>query len=92
MHYGPCIAVTINDRLDYFGSMVNRAARLECLSSGTDVIISGAIRHDPEVEELLSAPDGQLIAKRFEAQLKGFNEERFDLWRVTRAGHRLRQK
>ena len=26
LHMGPCIAVTLNDRLDYFGSTVNMAA------------------------------------------------------------------
>ncbi|CAN5511605.1 hypothetical protein BH20ACI3_BH20ACI3_01110 [soil metagenome] len=39
MHSGPCIAVTLNERLDYFGSTVNMAARLEGLSTGDDVII-----------------------------------------------------
>jgi class 3 adenylate cyclase len=82
MHHGPCIAVTMNERLDYFGSVVNMAARLERLSSGRDIIISEAVRHDPEVEGLLSAPDNRLIAEPFEAQLKGFDEAQFHLWRV----------
>jgi len=69
MHHGPCIAVTMNDRLDYFGSVVNMAARLERLSSGEGVIVSEAVRRDPEVEELLSAPDNRVIAEPFEAQL-----------------------
>lgn len=81
MHHGPCLAVTMNERLDYFGSVVNMAARLESLSSGTDVIISDAIRGDPEVEELLS--DGSLVLERFESRLKGFDDEQFDLWRVA---------
>jgi class 3 adenylate cyclase len=85
MHHGPCIAVTLNDRLDYFGSVVNLAARLERSSSGKDVVISDAIRHDPEVAELLSAPDSQLVVERFEARLKGFDEDQFYLWRVTRS-------
>ena len=83
MHHGPCIAVTMNDRLDYFGSVVNMAARLERLSSGEDVIISDAVRQDPEVAEFLL--DNQLAVERFEAQLRGFDEERFHLWRVTRS-------
>jgi class 3 adenylate cyclase len=29
LHCGPCIAVTLNDRLDYFGRTVNLAARLQ---------------------------------------------------------------
>jgi class 3 adenylate cyclase len=85
MHHGPCIAVTMNGRLDYFGSVVNMAARLERLSSGEDVIISDAVRHDPEVEELLSAPENQLIPEPFKTQLKGFDEAQFHLWRVTRS-------
>ena len=83
MHHGPCIAITMNDRLDYFGSVVNMAARLERLSSGEDVVISDKIRHDPEVAVLLSAPDSRLATERFEANLKGFDENRFHLWRVT---------
>jgi class 3 adenylate cyclase len=85
MHHGPCIAVTMNDRLDYFGSVVNMAARLERLSSGEDIILSDAVRHDPEVAALLSAADNQLIAEPFEAQLKGFDDAQFQLWRVARS-------
>jgi class 3 adenylate cyclase len=85
MHHGPCIAVTMNDQLDYFGSVVNMAARLERFSSGEDVIISDAIRHDAEVEELLAAPESQLAVERFQAQLKGFDEEQYHLWRVARS-------
>ncbi len=80
MHHGPCIAVTMNERLDYFGSVVNMAARLARLSSGTDVIVSDEVRYDPEVAGLLSASGGKLSSKDFEAHLKGFDEERFHLW------------
>lgn len=81
IHTGPCIAVTLNDRLDYFGSTVNLAARLEGLSSGQDVIISGAVYADPEVRELIES-SGELRATPFEVELKGFDEERFNLWRI----------
>ncbi|HZE70635.1 MAG TPA: DUF5939 domain-containing protein [Pyrinomonadaceae bacterium] len=83
MHIGPCIAVTLNDRLDYFGSTVNMAARLEGLSTGNDVIISGTVYEDAEVRELISST-GTLEAAPFEMELKGFAEERFRLWRVQR--------
>jgi class 3 adenylate cyclase len=85
VHHGPCIAVTMNDRLDYFGSTVNMAARLERLSSGEDVIISDAVYHDPEVKGFLSAPQNELVPEPFDARLKGFDEEQFHLWRVTRS-------
>jgi class 3 adenylate cyclase len=82
LHAGPCIAVTLNDRLDYFGSTVNMAARLESLSTGTDVIISRALYDDPEVRELIG--DENLQATLFEVSLKGFQEERFELWRISK--------
>ncbi|MBC7910364.1 MAG: adenylate/guanylate cyclase domain-containing protein, partial [Pyrinomonadaceae bacterium] len=83
IHAGPCIAVTLNDRLDYFGGTVNMAARLEGLSTGGDVIISPTVYADPEVAELLEEPVNHLAAEPFEMTLKGFDEERFMLWRIT---------
>jgi class 3 adenylate cyclase len=85
LHSGPCIAVTLNDRLDYFGSTVNMAARLEGLSTGGDVVISAAVHADPEVAEMLYGPDAALKAEPFEMMLKGFDEESFKLWRVSPA-------
>jgi class 3 adenylate cyclase len=82
MHAGPCIAVTLNDRLDYFGSTVNMAARLEGLSNGNDVIISRAIFDDASVAELLNTAEFKALP--FEMSLKGFEEERIELWRVTK--------
>jgi class 3 adenylate cyclase len=83
MHTGPCIAVTLNDRLDYFGSTVNLASRLEGQSTGDDVIVSTAVYTDPEVRELLSDPRQGYSVTRFEMPLKGFDQERFELWRVA---------
>ena len=83
LHVGPCIAVTLNDRLDYFGSTVNLAARLEAQSSGDDVVISSAVYSDPEVRELLTDSGLNLTTARFEIPLKGFDEEQFELWRVS---------
>jgi class 3 adenylate cyclase len=84
IHTGPCIAVTLNDRLDYFGSSVNIASRLEGLSSGTDVVISGQTRSDPEVAALLANEDLSARCEKFEARLRGFGGERFELWRIER--------
>jgi class 3 adenylate cyclase len=84
LHTGPCIAVTLNDRLDYFGSTVNMAARLEAQSTGDDVIVSTAVYSDPEVRDLLSDPGNGFSVTRFEMPLKGFDKEKFELWRVTK--------
>ncbi|HEY0322384.1 MAG TPA: DUF5939 domain-containing protein [Pyrinomonadaceae bacterium] len=82
IHAGPSIAVTLNERLDYFGCTVNMAARLEGLSTGEDVVISSTVYADPEVAELLASPDCNLTATAFDQMLKGFDEESFMLWRV----------
>jgi class 3 adenylate cyclase len=82
LNTGPCIAVTLNDRLDYFGSTVNMAARLEGLSSGADVIISGTVYEDAKVQQLIESET--LSAVQFDMSLKGFDDERFELWRVSR--------
>jgi class 3 adenylate cyclase len=85
LHTGPCIAVTLNDRLDYFGSTVNLAARLEAQSTGDDVVVSNAVYADPGVRELLSDPGNGFMATRFAIPLKGFDNEQFELWRVAPA-------
>ena len=82
IHYGPCIAVNQNDRLDYFGSTVNAAARLAALSDG-ELVISGTVSDDPEAAEALS---GQVL-EQFDVELKGF-EERFPACRVVRGARR----
>ena len=38
IHAGHSIAVTLNERLDYFGTNINIAARLEKFSQGNDLI------------------------------------------------------
>ncbi|HEX3498021.1 MAG TPA: adenylate/guanylate cyclase domain-containing protein [Stellaceae bacterium] len=67
LHGGACIAVTMNDRLDYFGSTVNTAARLQGQSRGGDVVLSETLATDPAVAALLA--DRPRSAER--AQLKG---------------------
>ncbi|MBV8652757.1 MAG: adenylate/guanylate cyclase domain-containing protein, partial [Alphaproteobacteria bacterium] len=67
LHSGPCIAVIMNDRLDYFGSIANTAARLQGQSRGGDIVLSERLAADPVVAELLKERAGT----REEAQLKG---------------------
>ena len=83
LHYGPCIAVNLNGRLDYFGTTVNLAARLEGQSRGGDVVISEKLRRDPAVDALLATET--IHCDSFEANIKGFNEH-FRLFRLTLVG------
>jgi class 3 adenylate cyclase len=83
IHSGPCIAVTLNERLDYFGSTVNMAARLEGLSAGQGVIITNDVRFDPEVAEWLAQQQEHLAVEPFTRTLKGFDAEEFELHQVV---------
>ncbi len=70
LHCGRCISVTLNDRLDYYGSAANKAARLEGQSTGGDIILSPEFAADPEVARLLT----DIPAREESAELKGFPE------------------
>lgn len=80
IHFGPCIAVTLNERLDYFGSTVNIAARLDGLSRGGEIVISENVADDPEVMALLR--ESHVITAPFEAKLKGYEDTTVRLLRV----------
>ncbi|HTZ34800.1 MAG TPA: adenylate/guanylate cyclase domain-containing protein [Stellaceae bacterium] len=70
LHAGACIAVTLNDRLDYFGSTVNLAARLQNESVGGDIVLSETMAGEPGVAERLAG----LQAVAEVALVKGFGE------------------
>jgi class 3 adenylate cyclase len=70
LHLGACIAVTTGGVLDYFGSAVNTASRLEHQCRGGEVIISEAVLGDAEAREALG---GRALAKDT-ATLRGLSE------------------
>ncbi len=53
VHQGPVVAVTANERLDYFGTTVNVAARVEHACRGGEITMTAAVRDDPAVAERL---------------------------------------
>jgi class 3 adenylate cyclase len=81
LHVGPCIAVTLNDRLDYFGRTVNLAARLQNESQGGDIVLSQAMAEEPAVAQRLR--DLEPAAET--ARVKGFAEA-IALRRIPAAG------
>jgi len=81
LHKGPCIVVNLNDRLDYFGSTVNIAARLPGFSQGGELILSEEIHYDPEIQEFLTQAAKPDSVSCFTGDLKGFDEP-FTMWRV----------
>jgi class 3 adenylate cyclase len=72
IHDGPCIAVTLNDRLDYFGSTVNLAARVESKSDGNDIVVSSGLAERTKSAAFLR--ERGWTSEPLAAHCKGFSE------------------
>ena len=70
VHRGASIAVTLNERLDYFGQTVNIAARVQNLADGDEICITEEVYGAPSVAEII-AP---YPVTRSEAELKGVSK------------------
>ena len=53
IHEGPCLAVMLNERQDYFGQTVNIAARVQGLSTSQAIHITGPVIEAPAVADIL---------------------------------------
>jgi class 3 adenylate cyclase len=53
IHEGPCLAVTLNDRQDYFGQTVNIASRVQGLAVSRSILATGSVVDHPQASELL---------------------------------------
>ncbi len=68
LHEGHCIAVTTDGVLDYFGTSINLAARLQGQSRGGEIVLSETMIKDPSVVRLL----GDRMPDRESVMLSGF--------------------
>ncbi len=55
IHEGPCLAVTLNDRQDYFGQTVNIAARVQGLAVSRTILATGSVVDNPRASERLQS-------------------------------------
>ena len=73
IHEGPCIAVSLNDRQDYFGQTVNIASRVQHLATAHEIFATGAVLDDPRAASLLA--DRGLKPTSHNATLRGIANE-----------------
>ena len=73
LHEGPCLAVMLNDRLDYFGQTVNIAARVQGLADSHAIFATEPVVRHPAAKKLLSE-GGHLPTER-RAMLRGISGE-----------------
>jgi len=84
-HRGACIAVTSNERLDYFGHTVNIAARVQGLSTGSDIVLTQSLYAEPEVCALVDKSGWQ--RRHFTAPLRGIASD-YALVHLTSPGEK----
>ncbi|MFL5348158.1 MAG: DUF5939 domain-containing protein [Hyalangium sp.] len=73
LHSGPCIAVELNERLDYFGQTVNVAARVQGVAGADEIAITEPVYTAPGAQDVIRA--ASLSASRERALLKGVEGE-----------------
>ena len=73
IHEGPCLAVMLNERQDYFGQTVNIASRVQGLASSPAIFATGAVVEHLEAARLLES--GGLRPARQYRPLRGIADE-----------------
>jgi class 3 adenylate cyclase len=73
--------VNLNQRLDYFGSTVNIAARLPNFSKGGELVLSTIFYEDPEIQAFLSQNVPASALQCITGEVKGFDEP-FTMWKI----------
>jgi class 3 adenylate cyclase len=73
IHEGPCLAVMLNDRLDYFGTTVNIAARVQGLAVSRAIFATQPIVDHLAASKLLASAN--IKPRMLHAALKGIAKE-----------------
>jgi class 3 adenylate cyclase len=73
VHEGPCLAVMLNDRQDYFGQTVNVASRVQGLAASRSIFATGPVVEHPGASSILKANGLKPVAQR--ASLRGIANE-----------------
>jgi class 3 adenylate cyclase len=78
IHSGPCLLVTLNDRLDYFGTTVNAAARVQAQAKVNEIVFTEEFRHDLTDNTLLAG----LTLQKAQLILRGLDQRPFTVYRA----------
>lgn len=72
IHSGTAILVNLNEKLDYFGSTINKAARIQAVASSDEICVSEQVYQDPKFAETLKSL-GIHEVSRHSVNLKGID-------------------
>lgn len=71
VHAGPAIAINAEGILDYFGTTVNMAARVQGESSGGDIVLTQAALAGARTQEMLTSDGGE--RSEFQVSVRGLS-------------------
>lgn len=84
IHHGSCVAVNLNNKIDYFGSTVNIAARLVDFADEDEIILSQSVAENTEVVRMLESSElSYFSSKDITTSLRGFEGEQFLIKRIA---------
>jgi class 3 adenylate cyclase/transcriptional regulator with XRE-family HTH domain len=86
LHAGPALMVTLDNRLDYFGTTVNVAARLQRLATAGEIVFSTALHTADQAETIQDA----YAACRESVVLRGTGAQAFTIYRLPQGSSRQR--
>jgi class 3 adenylate cyclase len=73
IHEGPCLAVTLNDRQDYFGQTVNIASRVQGLAVSRAIFATDSVVENPKASQIIERQGLQPTLQK--TALRGINDE-----------------
>ncbi|MBM6580155.1 adenylate/guanylate cyclase domain-containing protein [Microvirga sp. BT689] len=73
IHEGPCLAVTLNDRQDYFGQTVNIASRVQGLAMSRSIFATGSVVENPRSSRIIEKQGLHPALQK--TTLRGINDE-----------------
>ena len=83
LHEGPCLAVMLDDRQDYFGLSVNVASRVQGLADPTAILATRTIVGGPKVAGLIDQAGYAATSKTL--SLRGVSEA-FEIYEIREKG------
>jgi len=90
IHVGDCTAVTLNNRIDFFGTAVNIASRLVDVANEKEIIISEQVYNHADVRRYLTNHSDRFLLKDSQTLLKGFSDEEFMVKQIRMDRPKLR--
>jgi class 3 adenylate cyclase len=73
IHEGPCLAVNLNERQDYFGQTVNIASRVQGLAMSRSILATAPVVHNPRSASVLGSNGQKPVAQSH--ALRGITSE-----------------